>query len=152
MTPFFRAEDIGLHVQQCLSNITKANGYETDLGARVFRGRRNIDDSAVPCAVVLEGPDNVADSNDGRKPMVRLMQRYVLAGYVRCNPLHPNDAAHAAIRDLKKAVFSETSELRKKVRTVFYRGRDIGPRADGVPIVFVSIDVDVEYVEDLTNP
>ena len=75
MTPFFRAEDIGLHVQQCLSSITKANGYETDLGTRVFRGRRSIDDSAVPCAVVLEGPDSVADSHDGRKPMVRLMQR-----------------------------------------------------------------------------
>ncbi|MBS4019904.1 MAG: hypothetical protein KGZ68_16915, partial [Dechloromonas sp.] len=64
----------------------------------------------------------------------------------------PNDAAHEAIRDIKRAIFAGDGNFGGRVLKVTYAGRDIGPRADGVPVVFVTVDIDVDYVEDLTNP
>lgn len=125
--------------------------FETDIGKRVFRGRRNIDETQVPCAVIIEGTDTPVD-RPGRLPTASITQRYVIAAYVTCDPQHPNDAAHAAIRDIKRAMFVDGGSFGGKVKNVTYRGRDIGARADGVPVVFVTVDIDVDYVEDLTNP
>ena len=38
-----------------------------------------------------------------------------------------------------------------RVKSVEYRGRDIGPRTDGVPIVFAVVHIDVTYVENLAE-
>ena len=151
MTIYTKASEISAAIYTRLQSILKANGCETDVGARVYRGRRNVDETQVPCAVLLEGNDSPT-SRPGKLPAALITQRYVLAAYVPCDPDNPNDAAHAAIRDLKKAIFAGDGDFGGRVSKVSYKGRDIGPRADGVPIVFVTVDIDVEYVEDLTNP
>lgn len=134
-----------------LAQITVANGYVTNIGSKVFRGKRKIEDSAVPCAVLIEAEDMVED-RPGRLPAAQITQRYVLGGYEQCDPDNPNDMAHSIIRDIKRAVFPGDGNLGGKVRAVKYRGRDIGPRTDGQPIVFAVVEIDIEYVEDLTNP
>ena len=79
----------------------------------------------------------------------------------QCDPDNPNDMAHQIISDIKKAVFSNTDATRVdttmgtvsfggRVKSVHYRGRDIGPRTDGVPIVFAVVHIDVVYVEQLS--
>ena len=151
MTLYSKAADIAAAIFSRLQAVTQANGYETDLGARVYRGRRNVDETQVPCSVLLEGTDTPTDRS-GKLPTAAITQRYVLAAYVPCDPDNPNDAAHAAIRDLKRAMFAGDGDFGGRVRQVSYRGRDIGPRADGLPIVFVTVDIDVEYIEDLSNP
>ena len=40
----------------------------------------------------------------------------------------------------------------RRVRRVKYHGRDIGPRADGAAFVLASIEISVEFAEDLANP
>ena len=100
---------------------------------------------------VIEGNDTPRD-RPGRIPAVSITQRFVLAAYVPCDADNPNDAAHAAVRDIKRAIFKDGGSWGHKVSRVSYQGRDIGPRADGRPIVFVTVDIDVDYVEDLTNP
>ena len=157
MTKITSAAALAEHITDRLKLVLKANGAETDLGATVFRGRHNIDKDVVPCCVVFEGPDNPVDQ-PGRSSMtgVQVSPRYVLAAYVPCDPDNPNDAAHAAVRDLKRALFRDSGapsgNFGERVRKVTYKGRDIGPRADGVPIVFVTVDIVVEFAEDLANP
>jgi hypothetical protein len=73
-------------------------------------------------------------------------------GFDACDPDNPNTKAHAMIRDIKRVIFLGGTTLGGKVRSVHYTGRDIGPRADGVSLVQVRVMIDVEYVEDLTNP
>lgn len=159
-TIYNKASDIALELSSRLAGITKANGFGTDIGLRVLRGRRTVDDSQVPCSVLIEGEDSI-QSDDGTS--VKLAQRYVLGGYVECDPDAPNDAAHLVLRDIKRAIFKPV-ELNGRVQSqpgitlggrvlkVSYQGRDIGPRADGVPIVFAVVQIDVHYVEDLSNP
>lgn len=149
--------DLATHITDRLKLVLAANGAETDLGARVFRGRHNVDKDVVPCCVLFEGPDSPVDQ-PGRASMtsVQVAPRYVLAAYVPCDPDNPNDAAHAAVRDLKRAMFRDngapSGNFGGRVRKVTYKGRDIGPRADGVPVVFVTVDIVVEFAEDLANP
>lgn len=154
-----RARDIALHITSLLADISKTNGYETDIGVQVFRGKRKIDDTHVPCAVLLEGEDKPG-GEQGRGSQ-QITQSYVLGGYAECDPDNPNDTAHQIISDIKKAVFTNTNPTRAeeingtvsfggRVKSVQYRGRDIGPRTDGVPIVFAVVHIDVTYVEQLS--
>lgn len=154
-----RARDIALYITGLLAGISKANGFETDIGTQVFRGKRKIDDTHVPCAVLLEGEDK--PGTEQSRGSQQITQSYVLGGYAECDPDNPNDMAHQIISDIKKAVFSNTDATRVdttmgtvsfggRVKSVHYRGRDIGPRTDGVPIVFAVVHIDVVYVEQLS--
>lgn len=149
--PYSKASEIAADLFARVQGITTTKGSETNIGTRVFRGRRNVDETQVPCVVVIEGNDTPRD-RPGRLPAASITQRFVLAAYVPCDPDNPNDAAHAALRDIKRAIFKDGGSWGGKVSRVSYMGRDIGPRADGRPIVFVTVDIDVDYVEDLTNP
>ena len=158
--PFTRARDVAAHITTLLAGISKDNGYETDIGAaRVFRGKRKIDDSHVPCAVLLEGEDKPGSTQGPASQQVT--QSYVLGGYAPCDADQPNDTAHQIIADIKKAVFTIKDATRAeeisgsttfggRVKSVTYRGRDIGPRTDGVAIVFAVVHIDVVFVEQLT--
>lgn len=148
-TIYAKAEEVAAALSGRLQAITTANGYETDIGSRTYRGRTMIDEDAVPCSVLIEGEDNVEDTNATK---VRLKQEYVLGGYAKCDPNNPNDTAHKIIRDIKKAIFSDGVQLNGKVRNVKYMGRNIGPRADGRPVVFAIVYIEVEYAEDLAKP
>ena len=145
------ASAIAAEVDRRLKTITQANGYETNIGATTFRGKLRIEDSLVPCGVLIEGSDTV-EARPGRIPQCEIAQSYVIGGYVPCDPDNPNDAAHAVLRDIKRSVFSGNANLDGRVKIVRYKGRDIGPRADGQPIVFAVVELEVEYVEDLTKP
>lgn len=144
-----RPEDIAHELDARMQTITKANGYEIDLAVRVLRGRRKIDDEMVPCVVLVEGLDNVTMSPAIKAATAKISQGYVLVGYHKCDPDHPNDVGHAIIRSLKHAVFKDGTTLGDQVKSVEYRGRDIGPRGDGVGIVSASVEIQVEFVENL---
>lgn len=149
-TVYNKAEDIAVDLSTRLQSITIANGYETDIGLRSYRGRTHIDEDAVPCSVLIEGEDKTGKSTGLTN--VQVFQDYVLGGYVKCDPSNPNDAAHKVLRDIKKAVFKDGAKLGGRVRNIEYKGRNIGPRADGRPVVFAIVYVTVEFAEDLTNP
>lgn len=150
-TPFTTASEIAGEIYARLAAITTARSCETDIGVRAYRGRRAISDTQIPCVVLIEGNDTPTD-RPGRLPAAAITQRFVVAAYLPCNPDNPNDAAHAAIRDIKRAFFARNGNLDGKVVRITYRGRDIGPRADGAPIVYVQVDLDVDYVENLSAP
>jgi hypothetical protein len=155
MTTLTRSEDIAELIAARMGTIQTTNGAETDAGRIVYRGRRKIEDTQVPCSVLVEGEDQPGEQS-GRLMNCRIDQRYVLVAYDVCDPDNPNTKAHALLRDLKRAVFTSGGQpdmnFDKRVLKVVYRGRDIGPRADGGNIVMAVIEIDVEYVESLATP
>lgn len=153
-----RARDIALHIDGLLRTVTKANGYETDIGLKVFRGKRKIDDRSVPCSVLLEGDDSPGGQQGNGSQ--KITQSYVLGGYAPCDIDNPNDVAHQIISDLKKVVFQRVDLTKAethlgnttfggRVKEVTYAGRNIGPMGDSAAVVFGVIHIDVTFVEQL---
>lgn len=151
---FTKAEGISLEIQTRLQGITEALGAETDIGRMVYLGRRNIDRALIPCAVVIEGNDNPEPARVATE--FQNVQNYVLIACLACDINHPNRAAHAAIRDMKRAIFKGAGRLgvtfNGKVRKVEYVGREISPRADGEAFIFAFIEISVTYAENLIDP
>jgi hypothetical protein len=151
------AETIASALATRLALITTTNGYTTNLGGKVFRGRRRLDETMIPSVVLIEGNDRVTDESrsaprpGGRNKQVKLAQRYTLEGHLECDADHPNDAAHDAIADLKTAIFSEMT-LGGLVRDIKYIGRTISAREDGIEVVSGAIEIEIEYTEELGNP
>lgn len=145
-----KAADIASALSNRIALISGVNGYATDIGQRVFRGRMVIDQSEVPCTVLVEGEDRKED--DSGKNLVKLAQRYIIEGHAVCDPDQPNDAAHNVLSDIKRAIFGGDRRLGNMVSEIRYIGRNIGPRPDGTALVAASIEIEVVFVEDLTNP
>lgn len=149
---YTKAGDIALEITSRLERILIADGFETDIGRDVKRGRRKMPaDDAPPCVVLYEGNDDTKD-RPGSIPLAHILQGYVIDGFDKCDPDNPNDQAHKMIRDIKRVIFAGDATLGRKVMKVLYLGRDIGPRPDGVALVQARVAITVEFVEDLTNP
>jgi hypothetical protein len=152
MSVYTSADEIVAELKARLAQITKANGFETDIGVTTFEGRVQVNDEDVPCSSIIEGDDTLITS-PGRSALWKLDQNYVLVGYAQCDADNPGTTARAIIRDLKRAVFRSNGKADAtfggKVLEVNYRGRNIGPRADGVGIVMGLIEIAVVYVESL---
>lgn len=150
MTP----KEISIEVSNILSTITTENGYPSNAGKKVYRGRLNFDESMVPCIVLGEADDNPVDQNQyGRQVIVN--QRFVVDAWVPCDPDNPNDAAHDAISDIKRLLFQNVNAmgaggvLNKIVKKIKYVGRSIGPRPEGGEIVRGTVIFEVTYTENL---
>lgn len=152
MTTYLTAGQVSAELKTRLQGILLANACETNIGRDVMMGRRKMPgDDQPPCIQVVEGLDDIQDQ-PGRIPLVLVAQDYHIDGFDACDPDNPNDKAHAMIRDIKRAVFAGGTTWDGAVKSVAYRGRDIGPRPDGVALVQVRVIITVTYVEDLTKP
>ena len=60
--PFTKAADIAQYLTSLLAGVTVVHGYHTDIGLRVFRGKRSKVEEQVPCAVIIEGEDHPGES------------------------------------------------------------------------------------------
>lgn len=154
MTLLTSGEAISDQIVVRLDKLTTTQGAETDLGLRVYRGRRYVDDSMIPCCVLIEGQDE--PEQKGKRGVYEIRRPYAALAYLPCDPDHPNVAGHAGIRDLKRAIFGgtgrDTATLDGQVASVEYEGSAIGPRADGAAFVVATVEFAVKYVENLLEP
>lgn len=148
------SEALAAEVKRRVALCTVAQGAETDLGVTIYEGRKRIDDEMIPCAAIIEAPDAPKWSQAG--VTYETAQRFIVFAYVPCAALHPNVAARAAVRDMKRALFSADGRpdptWGRSVRMVRYLGKDIGPRADGASFVVVALEFEVEFAENLAAP
>ena len=150
--PFVKSSQIAAYLKTALSQIRVANGYETDIGRKVLDGRRKTDETYVPYCVLIEAEDRPTPASPhGTEHAIE--QDYVFGAYVECDPDHPNDAARAVIRDIKRALWGgdNGTNLGWQVQRFKYQGRDIGPRLDGEPVVFAVVHATAVYVEDIAD-
>jgi hypothetical protein len=149
------AQQVGEEIVARVQTLTVAQGAETDIGGKVFRGVRNPDRTQMPCTVVVEGDDMPSRAHQ-HGFAYKIVQRYGLLAYLPCDVLNPNLAAHAAIRDLQRCIFQSVGRLRPDlggtVKTVDYVGKDIAPRSQGEDFVVAAIEIEVVYAMDISNP
>ena len=145
------ANDIAVAISDRVATINVANGYETDIGLRVFRGRKRLDKTHLPCIVIIERDDTVSDS---RPTQAKVSQPFVIEGHMVCDPDNPNDTAHKIIADIKQAIFATniTYGEGKPLLPVKYAGKSIAPRDDGIEIVSAAVEITVDYVDSLRAP
>lgn len=155
MTVLTTAAAVADEIATRLALNTIAQGAETDVGRTVYRGKRSLDQRLFPCSVLIEGADH-PEEQQPTSALIKNAQRYVLQVMLACDADHPNDAAHAAIRDLKRCIFRSNgkpeSRFGGKVQQVKYIGREIAVRADGAGFVIVAIEISVVYSENLGTP
>ena len=147
--PLTQASDIAEHLTTLLGTVTIANGYHTDIGLRVYRGKRSKVEEQIPCAVIIEGEDHPGES--AGRDSIKITQDYVLGGYVECDPDNPNDAAHLVLKDIKRVMFAQGARMDGRVANISYLGRDIGPRSDGAAFVFAVVHVAITFAETLAD-
>jgi hypothetical protein len=154
MSNFTTAEQVADEMERRLATIKVADGFQTNVGARVLQGKLAIDDEMVPCTSMIEGIDDVKNS-EGRAPIALITQQYAVVMYDACDPDRPNVRARQMIADAKRAIFTTGGKPDRtwggKVRSINYRGRSIGPRADGAPLVMAVVEVEITYAEDLAQ-
>lgn len=150
------AHDFSLALARRVENISIANGSATDIGLKVLRGRRRLDPSQIPCAVIIERDDDPQAQSSGK---VKISQKYIIEGHATCDPDNPNDTGHQIIADIKKAVFTGDLTIdgrltanNQKAFAIKYLGRSIAPREDGLSVVAASVEISIEYVEELHKP
>lgn len=143
------ANTLAMAVADRLTTISVDNGFFTDIGLKLFRGKRRLGEDDVPCVVLIEGQYS-ANGNSLRS--VSVDQTYICEGVCACDPDNPNDAAHKMISDLKTAIFTGDPSFGRTVKRMDFISHAIAPREDGIPIVTASVEFRVTYVEDLLNP
>lgn len=143
-----KGSEIAELLTERLQRITVANGYNTDIGLRVFRGRKKIEDEDAPCVTIIEGDER---NEDSRQEDVVLEQEYAFHAYMPCQADNPNDAAHLAIKDIKKEMFRDGETMGRRLKKISYLTRAIGPRPDGVAIVLAVVMISVRYTENLLD-
>lgn len=152
--PLRTGEAVAAEAVRRLKLCTISQGAETDLGVKVYQGRKKVSDDMIPCVVLIEGPDQVERTRVGTQCSIG--QSFVAFAYLRCDPMDPNVTAHQAIRDIKRAMFTDAGrpdwQWGRRVPDVEYRGREIGPRADGAAFVVAAVEFAVHFVEDVAAP
>lgn len=151
-----KAKDLALVIEQRLAGIRTANGYLTDIGAKVFPGKLSLDPSMLPCVVLVEGDDDVLTQVNMQ---CRVVLRFIAEGHASCDPERPYDKIHDIIADLKKAIFGGDVTFGGLVKPsvnntpgLRYTGSGKGEPPDGAVNVTGSIQFECEVVEDLKNP
>lgn len=140
------AKQVELAFSARLGQILVSNGFRTDIGCRVFRGRRKIDPDQIPCVVIVGSDDSVLAQKRGE---VSLAQGYIIEAHCQCDPDNPNDAALDMIADIKRAMWSGDKSFGGLVRELEYTNRIISPREDGSALVSAGVELSANFPETL---
>lgn len=152
-----KANDIAQRIVERLSDIRTAEGYETDAGLNVFRGRKAVPE--LPAIVLFELEDLVEDQaadGSGHPAGVAvnagLLLPFDIQALAACEPAQHMTTGHALVADIKRAVFGGDMRWGGLATHTRYIGRSIEPRTDGDTTVSVLVQIRVGIVEDLARP
>lgn len=150
------AHRIVLALQARCEAITKAGGYATDAGLRVYRGRDVVTRSdSFPLLVIHRDPEEVVGAQGGRQfpgVSLRLRMAFGIEGHIEADPDNPLDAAHAVIADIKQAIFLPTDRLVPETTELAYTDSFVERRGDGASIASVAVNGHVEFTEEVGQP
>lgn len=100
---------------QVLQQIATANGYYTEAGVAVYRGRMTFGSTdPLPCIAIMEPP---LQPEPVHNPLGSGARRYqydlYVQGFAVDDAKNPSDPAHLLLADIRKAVISEWSRVQK---------------------------------------
>ncbi|THF61396.1 hypothetical protein E6C76_20145 [Pseudothauera nasutitermitis] len=140
-----------------LATITLANGYHTDAGQRIYRGRAVLDLEDLPAIVLYEEEDLVdrqraGAAGQGEAVDIIIGLPFTIEATAACDPLHPNVTGHALVADIKRCLFSGDLLWGGLATGTLYVGRTLHPRDDGAGFVRATVQIRVTYSEFLDAP
>ena len=144
--------DVAVELANRVAQITVANGFASDAGLKVFRGRRRLMPGQLPCVVVLERKTVPLEQS---RTDAKVRAEFVIEGHAEGDPDNPNDMGHLLDSDIMRAIFDAPEFVygEQRRRTSYeYGGTEISPREDGSKHVATAVDVAVEYVIQKANP
>lgn len=151
MTAVSRANDIADAIKARSQAVRKINGYHTDIGQTVYRGKRQL--TAGNSTTIWEGEEDAGRATRGSPYTTTAVQHLVIEAAVDCDPDNPDIAGHKAIADLQRAIFAGDERLDGLLAAPLqYTGRVIQPRLDGQSLVVVQIKLDATYSLTPANP
>ncbi|WP_042886357.1 hypothetical protein [Cupriavidus necator] len=148
-----KALDILLALKERLQSIRTADGYATDIGARVYLGREfgNDEQDPVPLSSLHDGSGESKDATRPHAGTNTWARSFVIEGFDTCDPDNPLIKAHAMIADIKRAVFKDGG-LDGRVMNLRIVGDRAMPRGAGTKTVCAQVLGVVEYLEKPTAP
>ena len=147
MSALYTPDELGAELRRRLTLCTESLS-DTPV---VFRGRRKVDDEMMPCGVVIEG-DSIPVERQALTTRYYLRAECAWQAYVLCDAADPNVAAHAALREMKRALWSDGPTMAGRVRDLEWIGTDIAPRADGAGFVLAVLTFAATVIEDVADP
>lgn len=136
-----------------LKTILVANGYNTNAGQRVYRGRKSFDwgDAALFPAISVFDPEERCESLHEERNDYLLVFHVEAHGFASAS--NPADLAHDLIADIKKALFIYSDQtLGGLVVSFEYKGREIQLPEDAGSVVSVRVVAEVKYPELYGDP
>lgn len=138
-----------------LAEITIENGYHTDIGLNIYRGKVTSF-SEEDFMLILDETERVIDT--GTRTNVRVsLEINVLIFFNNVGLLHPYDTARVLLGDVQASLFSnpdiriaaENSVVRTALR---YEGSDISNVEQEGNLTELKASFVVQYVMDLSEP
>lgn len=132
------------------AEITQDNGYATDIGANVFRARKNLDPSDLPAVVIFPGIEEAAHQYGGLSCTMPVR----IEGVMLFEGENPSVVSEKILGDLKKCFlgddWSRSPDYVDKI--VYTRGGTDDYPEEGQVSVGAMIQIDVGYASRLDDP
>jgi len=141
-----------------LSQITIANGYQTNAGENVFRSIRTIDQECLPAINVWEDGEE-AEKADGSNTSMVITLTLSIDGHVKINQSDTGKVIGLLKSDIKKAILKNVVDNERslmdeegKIGIVIYSRTDSSARQDGAATEAVSVKFNIRFTEKYGDP
>lgn len=146
------AEQIIAALKSRAETIFIANGYRTDAGAHVFRGRQSLDVDDLPCVILWPGEMTEIERHVG-STRARWELAIVIEAVITADPNAPGTLADALCADLMLGLVGELDETLGGLTTALHiDGLRTDPRDDGGVTEGASLTLRAEYFCGHGNP
>lgn len=141
-------------VQAALAQINGDGDYITSAGQRISRGRKvRSREETYPLLIIHEGEETVVKSSGVAQVQNRLP--IMVEGWLEVTDAdNPLDDAHELLADIKLCLFPALANTNHPglIASVAYKGRVIDPPEDGSRYCSVSVFLEFDWVDQLSNP
>lgn len=154
-----KTNDIVKQLVERLGAIRRVDGFATDAGLNVSRGRPAVAGGAEEALDVFELEDQIekqrvdgSGASDCTAVDTDLLLPINIEGYAVVAADQHMEVGHALVSDIKRAVFGGDMTWGGLATHTHYIGRTIDRRAEGANAVTVLVQIRIGCVEDLANP
>jgi hypothetical protein len=145
--------EITREIATLLRGTTRANGYQSNVGATVFLGQLRGGKTQAPCCYVIPGQHDPTSVMYGAAREVR--RSYEIKAIVDANDhatLEDIDLVDLIIWDVRSVIETNEDRLGGLVQRISWTGDRPGYREDGGSLVGASINYDVIYRVNIDDP
>lgn len=135
-----------------LREVVEANGFRTNAGLRVFRARRSVSLTELPCFVVWEGDEaSLNDTGSGARDSMSMQLAVRVSAFVKAGQADTGRMLGLVKADAKKALLINKGEIAGGC-AIAYRSATPSPREDGDESESVDLNFEVTYQEGYGDP